>query len=71
MLMRCVKNKNILRLIEIWESANSYYLIMPVCHGGSLLERIALTKKMEKNPNLGKEKDLSPIDNAFTKSFMK
>ncbi|KAL4496509.1 hypothetical protein ABPG72_014739 [Tetrahymena utriculariae] len=71
MLMRCVKNKNVLKLIDIWESKNSYYLIMPVCYGGSLLDRIAFTKKLEKNPELLLQSKVSPIDSIFIKSFMK
>ncbi|EAR93192.2 Serine/Threonine kinase domain protein (macronuclear) [Tetrahymena thermophila SB210] len=71
MLMRCIKNKNALKLIDIWESKNSYYLIMPVCYGGSLLDRIAFTKKIEKNPELLMQSKANPIDSLFIKSFMK
>ncbi|KAL4463189.1 hypothetical protein ABPG74_007190 [Tetrahymena malaccensis] len=71
MLMRCVKNKNVLKLIDIWESKNSYYLIMPVCYGGSLLDRIAFTKKLEKNPELLMQSKVNPIDSNFIKNFMK
>ena len=68
--MRNINHPNIISLTEIWESTNSYYLILPVCTGGSLLERISLNIKMKKNPSLPAEKDLSPIDDEFIKLFM-
>ncbi|EGR32578.1 protein kinase domain protein [Ichthyophthirius multifiliis] len=70
-LMRNLHHPNIIPLLEIWESTNSYYMIIPLCNGGSLLERISLNIKMKKNPSLPQEKDLSPIDDNFILQFIK
>lgn len=42
-----VKHPNIVQLYETLETENSYYMVMELCEGGDLMDRICDKKKLE------------------------
>ncbi|NWZ56266.1 HUNK kinase, partial [Haliaeetus albicilla] len=41
-----IKHPNVVRLYETLETDNSYYMVMELCHGGDLLDRICDKKRL-------------------------
>ncbi|EGR31806.1 protein kinase domain protein, partial [Ichthyophthirius multifiliis] len=69
LLMKTCKQKNIIQLLEVWESNSSYYFVLPQCQGGSLLDCIQYTKKIEKNFSYKNEK--THQNQIITQKFIK
>ena len=46
-LLQMVHHRNIVRLFEIMETENSYYLVTELCSGGDLMEHICNRKRLD------------------------
>lgn len=44
-----IKHPNIVQLYETLETENSYYMVMELCPGGDLMDKICERKKLEEN----------------------
>ncbi|KAL4432630.1 hypothetical protein ABPG74_004923 [Tetrahymena malaccensis] len=62
-LMKQINHPHLLKLYEVWESMHSFYYVIELANGGSLMDRISLAKRAKKK-GLEKEKD----SGAFTEN---
>ncbi|CAG2255089.1 Hormonally up-regulated neu tumor-associated kinase,Serine/threonine-protein kinase MARK1,Serine/threonine protein kinase OSK4,MAP/microtubule affinity-regulating kinase 4,SNF1-related protein kinase catalytic subunit alpha KIN11,Serine/threonine protein kinase OSK3,Hormonally up-regulated neu tumor-associated kinase homolog,Serine/threonine-protein kinase MARK2,Hormonally up-regulated neu tumor-associated kinase homolog B,MAP/microtubule affinity-regulating kinase 3,Hormonally up-regulated neu tumor-assoc len=46
-ILQMVRHPNVVQLLEIMETENSYYLVMEYCKGGDLMDYICQRKKLE------------------------
>lgn len=46
-LLQLVRHKNVVRLYEIMETENSYYLVTELCRGGDLMDHICNKRKLD------------------------
>lgn len=46
-LLQLIRHPNIVKLLDIMETENSYYLVMEYCKGGDLMEYICQKQKLE------------------------
>ena len=46
-LLQQVRHQNVVRLYEIMETENSYYLVTELCHGGDLMDHICHRKRLD------------------------
>ncbi|XP_015197306.1 hormonally up-regulated neu tumor-associated kinase homolog A [Lepisosteus oculatus] len=46
-IQQMIRHPNITQLLDILETENSYYLVMELCRGGNLMDRIYEKKKLE------------------------
>ena len=46
-LLQVVRHKHVVRLYEIMETENSYYLVSELCEGGDLMDHICNRKRLE------------------------
>jgi Neu-associated kinase len=46
-LLQAVRHRNVVRLYEIMETENSYYLVCELCEGGDLMDHICAKKRLE------------------------
>ena len=46
-LLQNVRQKNVVRLYEIMETENSYYLVTELCRGGDLMDHICNKRRLE------------------------
>jgi Neu-associated kinase len=46
-LLQLIRHPNIVKLLDIMETENSYYLVMEYCKGGDLMEYICQKQRLE------------------------
>ena len=48
-ILRKVNHPNIIRLLDVLETENNYYLITTYCNGGEFIDRIEQRKQLSEN----------------------
>lgn len=46
-MLQLIRHPNIVKLLDIMETENSYYLVMEYCKGGDLMEYICQKQRLE------------------------
>lgn len=67
--MKQINHPHLLKLYEVWESMHSFYYVIELANGGSLMDRISLAKRAKKK-GAEKEKD-GLFSDSEIKQYMK